>query len=570
MGLVSKIFNSFSGIYNNVNIITFSGINDIIVVKDQKGKLRCSDFQLKFGRLYFPNMKAQQVHLIVNNVMIHDIPMFITPQGELCFEKHSSKDEDIHYDDVLGYINTLDKIKDDSIDEYLKMHFSKLSVKNLELDEITRKFFRNIRMDNFDKRTFYLGYRNVSTDDFYSEKAFKLNKFKNIFGSTEYYNWLINKYRQLLLILNGLFLYAPFSKIEKKCDPRGCCETEITFSNCMDRKFQISIHATFASFICKNLSDEKNIVVRLSGCKNCKCVFYFSYNFFTRMFFELRGVNMNRSKKLIELLENEHNKIIGWNLFGTKKLLKRNIAYSLRLNHEELSKLNLKYGKNSIIFKVGGVNKQLEGHIYLWSYDEKIIISDIDGTITKSDIWGHIYCLIGKDWTHVGIASLFSKLYRSGYKIMYLTARPLQQSFSTKNYLTNIDQNGAKLPEGPVILSPDGLFAALYREVVIKRPEDFKIACLENLKEIFGGNNPFAAGFGNRITDIITYKSIGISLIRIFTVDESGKLYGEYIGELTNTYKSLNDFMDSLFPPVKKGESPFTEHATTDGFYWSK
>jgi len=152
---------------------------------------------------------------------------------------------------------------------------------------------------------------------------------------------------------------------------------------------------------------------------------------------------------------------------------------------------------------------------------------------------------------------------------MYLTARPLQQSFSTKKYLTNVDQDGAKLPDGPIILSPDGLFAALYREIIIKRPEDFKIACLENLKGIFGGNNPFVAGFGNRITDIITYKSIEISPIRIFTVNESGRLYGEFIGELTSTYKSLNDFMDSLFPPVKKGESPFTDHEITDGFYWN-
>lgn len=576
MGLVNKIFNSFSGLYNNINIVTFSGINDIIVVKDQYGELRCSDFQLRFGKLYFPNMKSQQVHLIVNGKVIHDIPMFITPQGELFFEKHDNTDEDIQYDDILGYINTLDKIKKDGIDDYLSMHFSKMNLGNSkgreDLVKKTKKYvnyYRTERMLNFDKRTFFLGYKKILTDNFYEDQAMKIGKFSNLFNSTDYYNWCITRFRQILLLFNGLFQYPPSYKGPKVCDANGCCGAEITFSKCADRKFAHSIHKTFASFLCKNLTEEKGIVVRITGCSKCKGVFYFPYVLFTKLFFELRGVTSSRSRKLMEFLENQHNKSVGWNLFGTKKVLKRDISYSLKLNHKELSKLDLKYGKNTIIFKVGGVNKQLDGHIYFWDYDEKVIISDIDGTITKSDLWGHIYCLIGKDWTHGGVASLYSKLYRSGYKIMYLTARPLQQSFSTKKYLTNVDQDGAKLPDGPIILSPDGLFAALYREIIIKRPEDFKIACLENLKGIFGGNNPFVAGFGNRITDIITYKSIEISPIRIFTVNESGRLYGEFIGELTSTYKSLNDFMDSLFPPVKKGESPFTDHEITDGFYWN-
>jgi len=31
------------------------------------------------------------------------------------------------------------------------------------------------------------------------------------------------------------------------------------------------------------------------------------------------------------------------------------------------------------------------------------------------------------------------------------------------------------LPEGPVIMSPDGLFPSFHREVIIKKPEIFKI-----------------------------------------------------------------------------------------------
>ena len=42
--------------------------------------------------------------------------------------------------------------------------------------------------------------------------------------------------------------------------------------------------------------------------------------------------------------------------------------------------------------------------IFLWDHSEKIIISDIDGTITKSDILGQIL----NKWIHTGVTKLFT------------------------------------------------------------------------------------------------------------------------------------------------------------------
>jgi phosphatidate phosphatase LPIN len=39
----------------------------------------------------------------------------------------------------------------------------------------------------------------------------------------------------------------------------------------------------------------------------------------------------------------------------------------------------------------------------------------------------------------------------------------------------------------------------LFREVIAKKPEDFKIECLKNIASLYPGKNPFYAGFGNRI-----------------------------------------------------------------------
>ena len=50
------------------------------------------------------------------------------------------------------------------------------------------------------------------------------------------------------------------------------------------------------------------------------------------------------------------------------------------------AQLNLREGQNEITFSV---TTQYQGttrcmsHIYLWNFDDKIVISDIDGTITK-------------------------------------------------------------------------------------------------------------------------------------------------------------------------------------------
>jgi phosphatidate phosphatase PAH1 len=49
-------------------------------------------------------------------------------------------------------------------------------------------------------------------------------------------------------------------------------------------------------------------------------------------------------------------------------------------------------------------------NLYLWNQDTKVVISDVDGTITKSDIMGHIMYFVGRDWTHVGVASLYTNI----------------------------------------------------------------------------------------------------------------------------------------------------------------
>ncbi|THG18621.1 hypothetical protein TEA_020017 [Camellia sinensis var. sinensis] len=81
--------------------------------------------------------------------------------------------------------------------------------------------------------------------------------------------------------------------------------------------------------------------------------------------------------------------------------------------------------------------------------------------------------------------------------------------------------DGKALPEGPVVISPDGLFPSLFREVIRRAPHEFKIACLEvgSCHLYYTDCNPFYAGFGNRDTDEFSYLKVGIPKGKIFIIN---------------------------------------------------
>ena len=242
----------------------------------------------------------------------------------------------------------------------------------------------------------------------------------------------------------------------------------------------------------------------------------------------------------------------------------RNFAKTLRLTSDQLKSLKLKPGANAMSFTVNRATCQ--AHMYYWTHDVPIVISDIDGTITKSDALGHVLNMIGRDWTHVGVAKLYSDIVANGYNIFYLTSRSIGQADTTRAYLNGIVQEGYKLPKGPVIMSPDRTVAALRREVYLRKPEVFKMACLRDILNLFPGKtNPFYAGFGNRFTDALSYRTVHIPSTRIFTINSNAEVSLDLLSlnKYKITYVSMREIVDHFFPPVsmlvKDGGENFTD-----------
>lgn len=117
------------------------------------------------------------------------------------------------------------------------------------------------------------------------------------------------------------------------------------------------------------------------------------------------------------------------------------------------------------------------------------------------------------------------------------------------------------------------------------------MACLRDIQRLFGqGKTAFYAGFGNRITDAMSYRSVNIPSSRIFTIDSNGEVRMELL-ELAGhrsscvfaasllpprtrpdptwsfvrfRYIFMNDLVDQMFPPVHVRSNP----EFTDFNYW--
>uniref|UniRef100_A0A1I7XLB4 LNS2 domain-containing protein n=1 Tax=Heterorhabditis bacteriophora TaxID=37862 RepID=A0A1I7XLB4_HETBA len=246
-----------------------------------------------------------------------------------------------------------------------------------------------------------------------------------------------------------------------------------------------------------------------------------------------------------------------WSLTSESPALKRRDQYGQILSILPL----LELVENTVEYAVFGGSPYLNClgtswcscNIYLYKWYEKIIISDIDGTITKSDVLGHVIPAIGGTWAHTGVAELYTRIKNNGYKMVYLSSRAIGQSHATKQYLKSIAQDSKQLPDGPVLLSPTSVLLAFRREVIERRPEEFKIAALSDLKKLFPAKQPFFAGFGNRETDVTSYRAVDIQPARILIIDPTGRVRrSDSIGYVSSYLSMAAETVDYLFPPLTR------------------
>lgn len=223
---------------------------------------------------------------------------------------------------------------------------------------------------------------------------------------------------------------------------------------------------------------------------------------------------------------------------------------TLTPSHEQLALMSLELGENEVDFIISGKPRGCRMFLYLFDDSDRLIISDVDGTITKSDLMGHAceWAGMGARCLHPGICSFFSDIKENGYHIVYLTARSMYQARSTRKFLWGLHQGRVYLPRGPIFSYP-GSFLNAIRQEIWQRSHVFKAHCLKEIKQTFSDvANPFFAAFGNRSGDYVAYSKAGVPGRRIFLLDSRSTVKLSF---MQFHLKNIVDpsLLDARFPP---------------------
>ena len=206
-------------------------------------------------------------------------------------------------------------------------------------------------------------------------------------------------------------------------------------------------------------------------------------------------------------------------------------------------------GKNELSYKIrDGTDDQTLGcSIYLTNEDTKLIVFDIDGTLTKDDFHSYINTF-GIYAFQKNVGELCCKQKEMGYFLVFLTARLKFMVEGTRHLLDQAQRFGEYLPDAPVMTNPENLDHWAKREIINANPDEMKTTQMNSIQSLFPSKDKtITAGFGNSSTDAAAYIAIGIDKSRIFITNPEGEIYN-FSDDKLWTYKKILDNINTIFP----------------------
>lgn len=549
---MSLILKKFYDIFD-YNPSTLSGCLDVIVVQKKDGSLQCSPFHVRVGKFKAFNTKLKKLQIHINgidskNYMIlnkngigyfeTELSHFITSETEpenssACFQS----DEESKSEPMLPIVLEPNTLNNSTICSPTSLEIPKPKSSEIENSPdflITNKSQKVVRKLSDFKINDDIQLQNKPNS---SQSLLPSNPNNDLLGDVQ-------------ISLCGNLLHEQMSA------------NEINF--CFDQYL-----IPFAKFDNQPLEILQNDKLMFRINSKIYDSYYGIPQLISKVVYrqELSPYSLSNLKQNLVKVEEPKNTVLN---HISKPKTETRLGKSLKPSPEFLKSIKLNEGINLLQYRFkGNLNYEntLEARLFFYPFKPKykLIVSDIDGTITKSDILGHLMPFIYRDWSQKGIAEFYQNLANNGYTIIYLTARNIGQASKTLNYLKSVNQNGICLPEGPLITSPGTLYESLQREVLIKNPEVFKIRVLRQLKKLFNGTvdyNPLFCGFGNKDTDAIAYAVVGMSKKRIFTINPDGDIFLLKSGVVTS-YLQLNQNLNQVFPLLEKNDTISEESDTT-------
>lgn len=237
---------------------------------------------------------------------------------------------------------------------------------------------------------------------------------------------------------------------------------------------------------------------------------------------------------------------------------------SLVPSTEQLQSLDLKDGRNEVVFQVEGC-EPISSQLFLWEEDTKIIVTDIEGVIavSKPGVLG----FFSSYSVHDGVTPLLSAVENNGYHLLYMASMSKSGTIAeTKQLLEKLEgiETNVSLPAGPIFQSPDSLIKAFGAE----RTDIFKAAALRGVRSLFpSAHNPFYAGFGTSPSDWAAYSRCDVPEGRIFIVNNKSGEISTQNQHIKESFENLLTNVDRVFPDVRFRNN-LTEDSYGDANYW--
>ena len=563
--------------YNNALL---SGSMDIIVVKQPNGKFKASPLRLRFSNYRVPKAGRKKVTVKVNDKIV-DIPMFLQKDGTafiLLENKKYLKENTLENNQSSN--NIKEKNKNKSVDEPRNDKHNSLLLSpepninnNIDNDNKSCDDNNSINLTINDKKT--------KDKDFINEETTKEEIVHNIktiviekapppptlkLELSNCWDTISKNKSNKNFNMQGEFIKKVVSQDQFFKDPWKVINNPNLAIKYRNQIFtsKVIIPMMFSQLVYGQPLPEE-IVNKLTegqdGHLFWKTKHKDAYRIDLEQLSQGSTENDSENKNLDYNSDggivsdkfnsiNENNLSDNSSTSSDKNIKKKfKMKKSSKLPSHILEKFDLKEGVNEIQYIVDGYT--IKSNIYLWNYSDKIVISDFDGTITRSDVIGQIGVYFGLDWTHKHIAKLYSHIVNNGYKMLYVTARTMYMQKSTKNSLNNIKQDGFSMPIGPMMMNESGYVDAIKTEIIDKVPQEFKIECLLNLLKLFPNDvEPFYAGFGNKPSDKIAYEKIGIDPGKIYIINEKGEVSKNYKTKCKTNFLLMDEQIDELFPFV--------------------
>ncbi|GAB0197243.1 phosphatidate phosphatase LPIN3 [Grus japonensis] len=497
--LAETVFVTVKELYRGLNPATLTGCIDVVVVRQPDNSFQCSPFHVRFGKLGVLRSKEKVVDIEINGEPV-DLQMKLGDNGEAFFVQESEENED----SIPSHLCTSPIPREESPEVAAQpSHGQETSSTEATLRKRRRRRRKPKRKEVSDSE---LEGCEETKSEMSMEEPCKLPAPSPILShpsSPKSDSELEIRPQESFALGAESHMQWTWGRLPQWHDtafvpPEKFMEHMISYQQFAENP---------------GLIDDPNLVILM----NKK---YYNWAVAAPMVLSLQAFQKNIPESTIDRLVKE-------------KMPKRGSRWWFSWRRREFpveeGRLNLQDGPNEVAFSVTTQYQgtcRCEATIYLWNWDDKVVISDIDGTITKN-----------------------------GYKFLYCSARAIGMAHITKGYLKWVNDQGCALPKGPILLAPSSLFSAFHREVIEKKPEVFKIACLMDIQNLFATKLPFYAAFGNRANDVYAYKQVGLPESRIFTVNPKGELIQELTKNHKSTYERLSELVELIFPPLEQSGS---------------